>query len=132
MKITINCVCLACILIAYAPAAYANIINYSAIDTHRMPSVGLNISELGLTTIDQVKMLNAFNSDNSIDTMINLNADGSLAFLLDVNRNYVYFIHNEVRSTAPPATPVPEPGTMMLVGFGLMSASVFFRKHLKR
>jgi len=133
MKIMFSCVCLAFVLIAFAPAAYANIINYSAIGTtHRIPSGALNISELGLTTLDQVEMLNAFNSDNSIDAMISLNADGSLAFVLNVTRDYIYFIHNEVRSSMPPATPVPEPGTMMLVTAGLMSAPLFLRKQIGR
>jgi hypothetical protein len=132
MKVTINCACLALFLIAFTSPAYADILDYSDMNTHRTTNMAGQVSESDFTVPDKARVGNAYNQDAPIENMISLNEDGSLEFLLDVTRSYIYSIHDDVRSNRRAGAPVPEPGTMMLLGFGIMSSSMFFRKHNKR
>jgi len=132
MKIALSCACFMAILMAFARGAYAECIDYTAIETDHTLSLDLNPSVQSWMKVDPPRTQEPFNDEIPIDNLLSLGADGSVAFLLDVSRDYVYFIHNEQRPTSVPATPVPEPGTMMLVGFGIMGASIFFRTPVRR
>lgn len=128
MKNMIKGLLLALVLMASAPALYADIITDTEMQTHRLPFMEIGAAAQDLRRADQGQAQDTFNSDIPIESMISQNKDGSLAFLLDFTRGSVSLIHNEMRSAPSHSAPVPEPGTIMLVGFGIMSFSMLFRK----
>ncbi|MEN6476337.1 MAG: PEP-CTERM sorting domain-containing protein [Syntrophaceae bacterium] len=130
MKNTINSVWLALFLIAFVPVAYADRIDFTEIHMSPIPVAALNVSDMDLASFDRTQARNVCDKDTAVVNMIRLNTDGSLAFLLDVNRGQADFIPREVRLSKPLSAPVPEPGTAMLLSFGIMSAAMFFRKQI--
>jgi|GEM_PF-2312867 len=132
MKITINSVWLALFLTAFVLPAYADPINHTEIHIYHIPAVALDVSDMGLATFDRTLTRNVINNDTTVVNMISLHADGSLDFLLDVNRGQADFLPQEQRLNMSTSAPVPEPGTAMLLSFGIVSAAMFFRKRIER
>lgn len=131
MKSTINGLCLAVILIALTPEVYAGIIHDAEMGNPQMPFMERIASGPDAPAADPAQARDAFNTDIPIKDMISMNADGSLTFLLDVSSSHTYFIHNVTRAAQPHGAPVPEPASMMLVGFGILGASIFSRKRTR-
>jgi hypothetical protein len=131
MKNMIKGLLSALVLMASAPALYANIITDTEMQMYRLPFREIGAAAQDLPRADEGQAQDTFNSAVSFESMISQNNDGSLAFLLHVTSGSVYLIDNEIRTAPSQSAPVPEPGSIMLVGFGIMSSSVFFRKQKK-
>lgn len=66
------------------------------------------------------------------DTLISLNADGTLACSLTITQGDAYFRRAILTAnTRPEVSPVPEPGSILLLGLGIMGAGIFLRKRQK-
>ncbi|HQP32117.1 MAG TPA: PEP-CTERM sorting domain-containing protein [Deltaproteobacteria bacterium] len=131
MKSIINGLCLAVISIGLSPNVYAGIIHDAEVRDPYLPFMERIATGPDMPAADPSQARDDSNSYIPIEDMICMNADGSLTFLMDVSRGHPSFIPNETRAAPPHGAPVPEPATMMLVGFGILGASVFSRQRTR-
>lgn len=133
MQRTISIMWWVALFIALATAAQANIIRPTDLCVPYTPILDMRAHSMTLPTYDYNQTGNMFEHKNWVDSMMRLDVQDGLAYWRDFTPAYVNFIKADICSfPSHSAFPVPEPGTMVLVGIGIIGVSFFFRKQFSR